>query len=124
MTFAFSAFNERGAIFAMPANHVAPMSATDCTFAVLSGRKAFSFLSRTMPCSAISRATRPWVTKSGVASIHGVEVRVEVPELEHLNIAAPKHLIDVGHRDAAVLERGPDAFAGPLAELPRCGSSE
>ena len=108
----------------MPAYHVAPISATDCTFAVLSGRKLFSFLSRTMPCSAISRATRPCAMKSGDASKSDIEVGVEVPELEHLDIAAPKHLVDVGHRDAAGLRARPlMPSLAPGWPLPGCGSS-
>src|SRR3712207_2042416 len=34
--------------------------------------------------------------------------------LEHLNVAAAQHLIDVADRDAARGKRGPDAFASPI----------
>ena len=47
-----------------------------------------------------------------------VEIGVEVPKLEHLNVTTPEHLVDVAHRNAASAKRCPDAFASRISTLP------
>ena len=98
---------DRGGSFAMPANHSAPMSATDCMFVAFSGRKLFSFLSRTIALLGDLASHEAMGEEVGSRLEQDIEVGVEVPELEHLNVAAPEHLVDVADRDAAGCQARP-----------------
>ena len=93
-------------------------------FEAFSGRKLFSFLSRTIALLGNLAGHQAMGEEVGNRLEEHIEVGVEVPELEHLDIAAPEHLVDVAHCDTAGGKRCPDAFASRIASLPGCGSSE
>ena len=46
-----------------------------------------------------------------------IEICVEMPKLEHLDVTTTEHLIEVAHRNAAGGKRCPDAFAPRISTL-------